>query len=112
MAGDWSDLTKRVARGIAEVRKTTGSELVAESQPVALAGRVPAGPVIQLRRRRAEDTHRFVLILPFGEGEVRVELDAAGLCRADARDGPVLERAGAGGDADAGSGAAEPEEGQ
>ena len=75
MAGDWSDLTKRVARGLAEVRKTTGSELVAESMPVALAGRVPAGPVIQHRRRRAEDTHRFVLILPFGEGEVRVELD-------------------------------------
>jgi len=75
MSGDWSDLTKRVARGIAEVRKTTGSELVVESQPVALAGRVPAGPVIQLRRRRAEDTHRFVLILPFGEAEVRVELE-------------------------------------
>jgi hypothetical protein len=74
MTGDWSDLTKRVARGIAEVRKTTGSELVTESGPVPLAGRV-AGPVIQLRRRRAEDTHRFVLILPFGEGEVRVELD-------------------------------------
>jgi hypothetical protein len=75
MAGDWSDLKKRVARGIAEVKKTTGSELVTESLPVALAGRVPAGPVIQLRRRRAEDAHRFVLILPFGEGEVRVELD-------------------------------------
>lgn len=75
MSGDWSDLTKRVARGIAEVRKTTGSELVAESLPVALAGRVPAGPPIQLRRRRAEDTHRFVLVLPFGEGEVRVELE-------------------------------------
>ena len=46
MAGDWSDLTKRVARGIAEVRKTTGSELVAESEPVPLAGRI-AQPVIQ-----------------------------------------------------------------
>jgi hypothetical protein len=74
MPNDWSDLTKRVARGIQEVRKTTGSELVAESQPVPLAGRI-AGPVIQHRRRRAEDTHRFVLILPFGEGEVRVELE-------------------------------------
>jgi hypothetical protein len=74
MANDWSDLTKRVARGIAEVRKTTGAELVAESQPVPLAGRI-AGRVIELRRRRAEDTHRFVLILPFGEAEVRVELD-------------------------------------
>ncbi len=74
MTGDWSDLSKRVARGIAEVRKSTGSELVAESQPVPLAGRV-AGPAIQLRRRRAEDTHRFVLILPFGEGETRIELD-------------------------------------
>ena len=40
MAGDWSDLTKRVARGIAEVKKTTGSELVAESGPVPLAGRI------------------------------------------------------------------------
>ena len=40
MANDWSDLTKRVARGIAEVRKTTGAELVAESQPVPLAGRI------------------------------------------------------------------------
>lgn len=74
MAGDWSDLTKRVARGLKEVRKTTGSELVAESQPVPLAGRI-AEPVIQHRRRRAEGTHRFVLILPFGEAEVRVELD-------------------------------------
>ncbi|MEN5084103.1 hypothetical protein ABE438_16605 [Bosea sp. TWI1241] len=83
MANDWSDLTKRVARGIAEVRKTTGSELVAESQPVPLAGRI-AGRVIELRRRRAEDEHRFVLILPFGEGEVRIELspqDYAGLTR-------------------------------
>lgn len=83
MPNDWSDLTKRVARGIAEVRKTTGSELVAESQPVPLAGRI-AGRVIELRRRRAEDTHRFVLILPFGEGEVRVELspqDYAALTR-------------------------------
>lgn len=74
MANDWSDLTKRVARGIAEVRKTTGSELVAEGQPVPLAGRI-AGPVLQHRRRKAEGTHRFVLILPFGEGEVRIELD-------------------------------------
>ena len=74
MANDWSDLTKRVARGIAEVRKTTGSELVAEGQPVPLAGRI-AGPVLQHRRRKAEGTHRFVLILPFGEGEVRVELE-------------------------------------
>ena len=52
MAGDWSDLTKRVARGIAEVRKTTGSDLVAESEPVPLAGRF-AQPVIQHRPRRA-----------------------------------------------------------
>ncbi|WP_332683214.1 hypothetical protein [Bosea sp. (in: a-proteobacteria)] len=83
MANDWSDLTKRVARGIAEVRKTTGAELVAESQPVPLAGRI-AERVIELRRRRAEDTHRFVLILPFGEAEVRVELgpqDYAALTR-------------------------------
>ena len=49
MAGDWSDLTKRVARGLAEVKKTTGSELLAESLPVPLAdGRpqpaaIPAG---------------------------------------------------------------------
>ncbi|RDJ21953.1 hypothetical protein DWF00_26875 [Bosea caraganae] len=74
MANDWSDLTKRVARGIAEVRKTTGAELVAEGQPVPLAGRI-AERAIELRRRRREDTHRFVLILPFGEAEVRVELD-------------------------------------
>ena len=53
MANDWSDLTKRVARGIAEVRKTTGAELVAESQPVPLAGRI-AGRVIELRRRSLE----------------------------------------------------------
>lgn len=74
MANDWSDLTRKVARGIAEVRKTTGSELVAEGQPVPLSGRV-AQRVVELRRRRAEDTHRFVLVLPFGEGEVRVELE-------------------------------------
>ena len=46
MANDWSDLTKRVARGIAEVRKTTGSELVAESQPVPLAGRIASLPFL------------------------------------------------------------------
>lgn len=83
MSDGWSDLTKRVARGLAEVRKTTGSELVAESQPVPLAGRI-AGPVIQHRRRRGDDTRRFVLILPFGEGEARVELtpqDYAALTR-------------------------------
>ena len=74
MAGDLSDIGKRIARGIAQVKKTTGSELVAESGPVPLAGRI-ATPVIQHRKRRAEGTHRFVLILPFGEGEVRVELD-------------------------------------
>ncbi|SIR14209.1 hypothetical protein [Bosea sp. TND4EK4] len=74
MAGDLSDIGKRIARGIAEVKKTTGSELVAESGPVPLAGRI-ATPVIQHRKRRAEGTHRFVLILPFGEGEVRVELE-------------------------------------
>lgn len=74
MAGDLSDIGKRIARGVAEVKKTTGSELVAESGPVPLAGRI-ATPVIQHRKRRAEGTHRFVLILPFGEGEVRVELD-------------------------------------
>jgi hypothetical protein len=74
MAGDLSDIGKRLARGIAEVKKTTGTELVAESGPVPLAGRI-AAPVIQHRRRRAEGTHRFVLILPFGEAEVRVELD-------------------------------------
>lgn len=74
MAGDLSDIGKRVARGIAEVKRTTGTELVAESGPVPLAGRI-ATPVIQHRKRRAEGTHRFVLILPFGEAEVRVELD-------------------------------------
>ena len=74
MAGDLSDIGKRIARGIAEVKKTTGSELVAESGPVPLSGRI-ATPVIQHRKRRAEGTHRFVLILPFGEGEVRVELE-------------------------------------
>ncbi len=74
MAGDLSDIGKRIARGIAEVKKTTGSDLVAESGPVPLAGRI-ASPVIQHRRRRAEGTHRFVLILPFGEAEVRVELE-------------------------------------
>lgn len=74
MANDWSDLTRKVARGIAEVRKTTGAELVAEGQPVPLSGRV-AQRAVELRRRRAEDTHRFVLVLPFGEGEVRIELE-------------------------------------
>ena len=83
MADEWSDLAKRVARGLAEVRKTTGSELVAASGPVPLAGRL-AQPVIEHRRRRAEGSHRFVLILPFGEGEVRIELspeDYAALTR-------------------------------
>lgn len=83
MSGDWSDLTKRVARGLAEVKKTTGSEMVAESQPVPLAGRI-ASPAIQLRRGRREDTHRFVLVLPFGEGETRIDLtpqDYAALTR-------------------------------
>ncbi len=68
----------RVARGLAAVKANTGTELIAESLPVALGSGLArselARPVIERRRRRGDGDERFVLILPFGEGEVRVEL--------------------------------------
>lgn len=73
MSGEGSNLLKRVARGLAAVKATTGSELVAESLPVAL-GEGLAKPVIERRRKRGDGSERFVLILPFGEGEVRIDL--------------------------------------
>jgi hypothetical protein len=68
-----NDLIKRLARGFAAVKQSTGSELLAESDPLALAGRM-GKPVIERRRRRADGSERYVLLMPFGEGEVRIEL--------------------------------------
>jgi hypothetical protein len=71
-----NDLIRKLARGFAAVRQSTGSELLAEGDPIALSGRM-GKPVIERRRRRADNTERYVLIMPFGEGEVRIELKPA-----------------------------------
>jgi hypothetical protein len=76
MTGEGSNLLKRVARGLAAVKATTGSELLAESLPVAI-GEGLAKPVIERRRKRGDGTERLILILPFGEGEVRIDLKPA-----------------------------------
>jgi hypothetical protein len=68
------DFLKKIARGFAAVKATTGSELLAESLPVALTGRTLAAPVVERRRKRNDGSEKFVLLLPFGEGEVRIEL--------------------------------------
>jgi hypothetical protein len=68
-----NDLIKRLARGFAAVKATTGSQLIAESNPIALASRM-GKPVIERRRRRADGSERYILLMPFGEGEVRIEL--------------------------------------
>jgi hypothetical protein len=76
MSGEGPSLLKRVARGLAAVKATTGSESLAESLPVAI-GEGVARPVIERRRKRGDGTERFVLTLPFGEGEVRIDLKPA-----------------------------------
>lgn len=67
------DFLKRIARGFSAARSVMGSDLVAESLPVAI-GKGLAKPVIERRKRRSDGAERYVLVLPFGEGETRVEL--------------------------------------
>lgn len=76
MSHEGPSLLKRVARGLAAVKATTGSDVLAESQPVAI-GTGLAKPVIERRRKRGDGSERLVLILPFGEGEVRIDLKPA-----------------------------------
>lgn len=76
MPADKSNLIRRLARGVAAVRATTGSERLAESLPVAIGDGV-AKPVVERRRKRGDGSERFTLILPFGEGDVRIDLKPA-----------------------------------
>ncbi|MBN9061376.1 MAG: hypothetical protein BGP06_21075 [Rhizobiales bacterium 65-9] len=73
MAGDGSDFVKRLFRGVAAARKVIGSDLIASSLPVAI-GTQMARPVVERRRRRADGSERYVLVLPFGEGDTRIEM--------------------------------------
>lgn len=71
MAGD--DFMKRIFRGVAAARKVIGSDLIAASLPVAIGAQM-ARPVVERRKRRSDGTERYVLILPFGEGDTRIEM--------------------------------------
>jgi hypothetical protein len=73
---DAPDFLKKLARGVAAARAVVGSDLVAESLPVAI-GNGLARPVIERRRKRGDGMEKLVLVLPFGEGEVRIELTPA-----------------------------------
>lgn len=73
MAGDGSDFVKRLFRGFAAARQAVGSDVIAASLPVAIGSQM-ARPVVERRRRRADGSERYVLILPFGEGDTRIEM--------------------------------------
>lgn len=74
MAGD--DLVKRIFRGVAAARKVIGSDVMASSLPVAIGAQM-ARPVVERRKRRADGAERYVLVLPFGEGDTRIEMTPA-----------------------------------
>lgn len=74
MTGEGSDLIRRIFRGVAAARAVVGSDVIASSLPVAIGPRVPR-PVVERRKRRADGAERYVLVLPFGEGETRIEMN-------------------------------------
>lgn len=74
MSGD--NLIGKLAKGFAAARQVMGSDLLAESEPVAIGKGIARAP-IERRRRRADGEERWVMVMPFGEGEVRLELTRA-----------------------------------
>lgn len=76
MAGDGSDFLKRIFKGVAAARAVIGSDAIASSLPVAIGAQM-ARPVVERRKRRSDGAERYVLILPFGEGDTRIEMTPA-----------------------------------
>lgn len=76
MTGDAGNFFKRVVKGVQAARAVVGSDMIAASDPVAI-GRGLARPVIERRKRRADGAERYVLVLPFGEGETRIDMTPA-----------------------------------
>lgn len=76
MAGDGSDFLKRIFKGVAAARAVIGSDVLAASLPVAIGAQM-ARPVVERRKRRGDGSERYVLVLPFGEGDTRIEMTPA-----------------------------------
>jgi hypothetical protein len=76
MAEGGGDFLKRVFKGVAAARAVIGSDVIASSLPVAI-GRGVARPVVERRKRRSDAAERYVLVLPFGEGDTRIEMTPA-----------------------------------
>lgn len=73
MADGSSDFFKRVMKGFAAARAVVGSDVIAASLPVAI-GPGMARPVVERRKRRNDGAERYVIVLPFGEGDTRIEM--------------------------------------
>ncbi|MGL4323345.1 MAG: hypothetical protein ACRCTD_04830 [Beijerinckiaceae bacterium] len=71
-----NDFLKKFVKGVQAARAVVGSDIIAASDPVAI-GKGLARPVVERRKRRADGTERYVLVLPFGEGETRIDMTPA-----------------------------------
>lgn len=69
------DFINRIAKGLAAVQATVGSDELGPKQPIALE----TGGTLNLQpRRKREDRQRFVRIeTPLGEGLARIDLSAS-----------------------------------
>lgn len=76
MANDAGNFLKKIMRGAQAARAVMGSDIMAASDPVAI-GKGLARPVVERRKRRSDGTERYVLVLPFGEGDTRIEMTPA-----------------------------------
>ncbi|MGL5736848.1 MAG: hypothetical protein ACRCYS_18440 [Beijerinckiaceae bacterium] len=70
------DLFRKIARGMQAARAVVGSDIIAASDPVAI-GKGLARPVVERRKKRSDGSERYVLVLPFGEGDTRIEMTPA-----------------------------------
>lgn len=76
MTNDGGQFFKKMLRGVQAARAVMGSDIIAASDPVAI-GKGLARPVVERRKRRSDGTERYVLVLPFGEGDTRIEMTPA-----------------------------------
>lgn len=76
MAEGGGDFLKRIFKGVAAARAVMGSDVMASSLPVAI-GSGMARPVVERRKKRGDGGERYVLVLPFGEGDTRIEMTPA-----------------------------------
>ncbi|MCX7341906.1 MAG: hypothetical protein NT037_15550 [Hyphomicrobiales bacterium] len=69
------DFITKIARGIAAVQATVGSDELGPQQPLALE----AGGTLNLQARRKRETSQRIMRLetPLGEGLARIDLSAA-----------------------------------